>query len=231
MDLAQTEELFKANFDPSQARDDQGRWTDEGDEGRAGNITPASGRSPSHSNPWAWGDFPNPDFRNRLAVAEQTADRPHYGYREVHDSRDLRGHRNLAVGRYQMTPLALESAGMMDRNGNWTGKYGIHSQAQFLANPAAQERALSDYLADNERQLQALGAFGHLGQTIDGLQDRFTVTRAGLMAAAHRYGAPATRHYLHRIAGHGYSSKELDLTGQERAIETRLRTFSGASYE
>ena len=90
---------------------------------------------------------------------------------------------------------------------------------------------LSDYLRDNERQLRALGAFGLLGQTIDGLEDRFTVTRAGLMAAAHRQGAPATRHYLDRIAGHGYSSRGLDLSGQQRAIETRLRTFSDATYE
>lgn len=179
--LAQTAELFKANFDPSQARDDQGRWTDEGHE--ASNMIPAHVRSRSRGNPRAWEDFPNPDFRNRLAVAEQTADRPHYGYREVHDSRDLRGHRNLALGRYQMTPAALQAVKMMDRVGHWTGKYGIGSQAEFLANPQAQERALSDYMYDNERQLEANGAFDHIGATLEGLRDRFLVTHAGLLAA------------------------------------------------
>jgi hypothetical protein len=120
---------------------------------------------------------------------------------------------------------------MMDRHGNWTGKYGIHSQAEFLADPEAQEHALSDYLADNERQLRARGAFAQIGETINGLEDRFTITRAGIMAAAHRYGAPSTRRYLNRIAAHGYTSKGLDLSPRQRAIETRLRTFSRASYE
>jgi len=64
----------------------------------------------------------------------------------------------IALGRHQMTILALQAAGMIDAAGNWTGQYGISSQAQFLASPDAQERALTDYLNDNARQLQANGA-------------------------------------------------------------------------
>lgn len=229
--LARTARLLKANFNTDQPRDEQGRWTDEGDKGQAGNLMPASARARSPRNPRAWEDFPNPDFRNRLAAAEQSVNRPHYGYLEVHDSRDLRGHRNLALGRYQMTPAALQAVDMMDRQGNWTGKYGVRSQADFLANPEGQERALSDYMRDNERQLRANGAFDHIGATVDGLRERFPVTRAGLLAAAHRYGARETRDYLNRIAGNRYTSKGLDLNRRELAIETRLRTFSEASYE
>jgi len=48
---------------------------------------------------------------------------------------------------------------MTDRNGQWTGKYGIHSQAEFLGDPDAQEKALTDYLADLDRQLHANGAY------------------------------------------------------------------------
>ena len=71
---------------------------------------------------------------------------------------------------------------MVDGSGRWTRKYGIHSAPEFLANPEAQEMGLTDYLSDNERQLQAHGAFDHLGQQIDGRAAPFTVTRAGLMA-------------------------------------------------
>ena len=111
------------------------------------------------------------------------------------------------------------------------GKYGINSRAEFLANPEAQERALSGYLGDNERQLKANGAFAHIGETIDGLKARFPVTRAGVMAAAHREGAPATKDYLTRIKANRLTSKGLPLKPPDRPIETRLRTFSETSYE
>jgi hypothetical protein len=130
-----------------------------------------------------------------------------------------------------MAPLALLAAGMWDANGNWTGKYGIHSRAEFLADREAQENVLSDYLVATERQLRATGAFAHVGETIDGLKARFPVTRAGIIAAAHREGATATADYLDRVAAHGFTSRGLVLKPQDRPIETRLRTFAAAAYE
>lgn len=94
----------------------------------------------------------------------------------------------------------------MDRAGNWTGKYGVHSPAEFLADPEAQENALTDYLNDNIRLLHANDAVAYIGETIDGLKARFPVTLAGLIAAAHREGAPATAHYLDRIAAKRFTS-------------------------
>ncbi len=120
---------------------------------------------------------------------------------------------------------------MINANGSWTGKYGVHSRAEFLANPDAQEKALSDYLADTERQLRANGAFAHIGETIDGLKARFPVTRAGIIAAAHREGAPATEDYLNRIRANGSTSRGLRPKPRDRPIETRLRTFPATSYE
>ena len=84
---------------------------------------------------------------------------------------------------------------------------------------------------DNERQLKANGAFAHIGETIDGLKARFPVTRAGVMAAAHREGAPATKDYLTRIKANRLTSKGLPLKPPDRPIETRLRTFSETSCE
>lgn len=130
-----------------------------------------------------------------------------------------------------MLPDALRAAGMLDTPGNWTGKYGIRSGAQFLASPDAQERALTDFLNDTERQLRALGAFAFIGTTIDGRRGRFTVTRAGLVAASHRQGAPATRDYLIMLQENGFSSTRAPLTHRALRVETRLRTFAGASYD
>lgn len=148
----------------------------------------------------------------------------HFGYGAVNQ-------KTGALGRYQMTPTALRATGMIDADGNWTGKYGIDSRAQFLAAPEAQEKVLTEYLQDSERQLKANGSFEFVGKEIDGLRAHFTVTRAGLIAAGHREGARAVHGYLDRIIRNGSTSQGVSLTREERAIETRLRTFADAPYE
>jgi hypothetical protein len=223
--LARAEALLKFNFNSAELRDRQGRWArDEA----AGLITPIRAGGPSAGSPGrvgrAWESQPNAGFRNRLATAEGNADKPNFGYGEVNEKAG-------ALGRYQMTAAALRAIGMIDAAGNWNGKYGVHSRAEFLADPEAQEKALTDYLQDTERQLKANGSFDFIGASIDGLVSRFTVTRAGLIAAGHREGPTATRRYLATIGSNGFTSRGLDLTRQQRAIEMRLRIFSDAAYE
>lgn len=171
-----------------------------------------------------WESYPNSEFRARLAEAEQTVDRPNFGYTEVNSQ-------SGALRRYQMRPNALRAAGMIDANGKWMGKYGVYSRADFLANPGAQEEALTDFLNDLERQLRVNGASEFVGSTIGGLQAQIPVTRANLLAVAHREGAQATRRYLDKIAANGFSSRGLRLTPENLAVETRLRTFADARYE
>jgi hypothetical protein len=130
-----------------------------------------------------------------------------------------------------MKPDALRAADMMDASGNWTGKYGIHSAAQFLASPEAQENALTDLLNDTGRQLQANGAFGYIGKKIDGRIAPFTVTRAGLIAAGHREGARYTHEYLRAAEAYGFVTRGRDLRSEYQRVETRLRTFADARYE
>jgi hypothetical protein len=125
----------------------------------------------------------------------------------------------------------LRAIGIIDADSSWTGKYNIRSPVQFLASPEAQERALTDFLNDTERQLRAFGAFEFIGTTIDGRRGRFTVTRAGLIAAGHRQGAPATRDYLITLQENGFSSARAQLTWRGLRVETRLRIFAGASYD
>jgi hypothetical protein len=105
------------------------------------------------------------------------------------------------------------------------------SGAEFLADPEAPEKALTDYLADLERQLHANGAFAHIGERINGLQARFPVTRAGIIAAAHREGARRTVDYLNRIKANSLTSNGIPLKSWDPDIETRLRTFSATHYE
>ncbi|MGH7059005.1 MAG: hypothetical protein ACREFH_01360 [Stellaceae bacterium] len=238
--------MLKAGFNPDEPRDARGRWTEDsgnnfvfilddpgdGPDGSAGSSgrnpvpTGAGGNGPAVGR--AWEHYPNADFRNRLATAERTAGHANYGYGEVNNGNDPI---HVALGRYQMTPVGLKAAGMMDHAGKWTGKHGVHSRAEFLADPEAQEKSLTDYLNDNIRQLRASGTFAHVGETIDGLRARFPVTRAGIIAAAHREGARATADYLNRVKANGLTSKGLLLEPEDRPIETRLRTFSGARYE
>jgi hypothetical protein len=130
-----------------------------------------------------------------------------------------------------MTQLGLQAAGLMDALGNWSGKYGADSSTEFVANPEAQERALTDLLGDTERQLRANGSFNYIGSIIDGRNGRFSVTRAGLIAAGHREGAGETLAYLRALRDSGFSSVRANLTTQDLAVETRLRTLADASYE
>ena len=111
------------------------------------------------------------------------------------------------------------------------GKYGIHSAAQFLASPVAQERALTDFLNDIERQPRANGSFDFVGTTIDGRRARFTIARAGLLGAGHRQGAKDTRGYLDDVQSSGFSSARARLTREQLRLETRLRTFADLPYE
>ena len=231
--------LAKANFNLAQLRvpagnPDGGEWTGEGggdgecagSSGGGSALNPGAGGSepPDANSERVWGRFPNADFRNKLAIAEQTADKPNFGYGEENPE-------SSAQGRYQMKPDALQAAGMTDASGKWTGKYGIHSATQFRASPEAQEMALTDLLNNTERQLRANGSFSYIGTTIDGRVARFTVTRSGLIAAAHREGAAETRTYLRILQNSGFSSARATLTGHGLRVETRLRTFAGAPYE
>ena len=228
-----------AKYDPNEPRvpagnPEGGEWTSDGSAGDelTGSSTPsrAPGPGAGESDPRrlggdrVWERFPNPDFRNKLAIAEGSANKPNFGYGEAN-------RRSGALGRYQMKPNALHAAGMIDGQGKWTGKYGIHSAGQFLASPEAQEKALTDYLDDAERQLRANGSFNYIGTTISGRVAPFTVTRAGLIAAGHHEGARATRAYLTNVQNSGFASAQAKLTDRGLHVETRLRTFADAPYE
>ena len=135
-----------------------------------------------------------------------------------------------------MTVGALKEGGMMDKDGRWTGKYGVRSAEDFLKDRTAQEKALSDYFDKLGAQLEAKvgepeekSPMGRIGQKIEGIKAEFEVTHNGLYAAAHRWGAGMLRDYLNFEEKNGWKSDFSKLPEEKadafKAIETRLREF------
>lgn len=98
------------------------------------------------------------------------------------------------VGLFQFGEAALQDVGLYtgdgtsknDWTGNWTGKFGVTSLDDFLANPDAQTHAVTVYHAQVWHTLRRVyGAETYLGSTLNGI----TITQSGLVAAAHLVGA------------------------------------------
>jgi Ca2+-binding RTX toxin-like protein len=103
------------------------------------------------------------------------------------------------LGKYQFGELALIDVGYYTPDGTgandwqagyWTGKNGIDSKADFLADGAAQEQAIRAYMKLQWVYLGATQRFA--GQEIGGLM----VTESGLLAGAHLLGAGAVTAFL-----------------------------------
>jgi Ca2+-binding RTX toxin-like protein len=103
------------------------------------------------------------------------------------------------LGKYQFGELALIDVGYYKddatdandwKSGYWTGKNGIDSKADFLADGAAQEQAIRAYMKLQWVYLGETERFA--GQTIGGLK----VTESGLLAGAHLLGAGSVTAFL-----------------------------------
>jgi serralysin len=105
------------------------------------------------------------------------------------------------AGRYQFGEAALRMIGYYgldgtaaaDWNNGWTGKDGINSLADWLANPAVQDKALSEwfnYLWTTE--IRDFGLHQYVGTTINGTP----ITESGILAGAHLVGADQVAVYL-----------------------------------
>lgn len=87
-------------------------------------------------------------------------------------------------GLYQMGSGALQDAGYKTASGAWTGKDGINSQADFLANAQAQTNAVTAYHTKAWQTIQYYGLDKYVGQTVNGVE----VTASGLLAGYHLLG-------------------------------------------
>ncbi len=162
-------------------------------------------------------------FRDRIALAEGS--RQQYAIRNPSSG---------ALGRYQFLPQALQDLGWQDASGAWTAaaaRHGVSTDEQFLANPQAQEAAMTAYLARAEQQLSRNGALAQAGGAVTGLDGQAVpVTEAGLIAAAHRRGAGSVARYL----AHRAVNPDAALSPYQRrafaSVEKRLRDFAEMPY-
>lgn len=177
--------------------------------------------------PRAWEAAPNPEFRQRIAQAERSAEHARDGY----------GSRNTssgALGRYQFLPNSLLDLGWKNAQGGWTPlaqRHGVGSEADFLASPAAQEAAMSHFLRRVEVQLERNGVMTRQGAAVRGLNgEEITLTEGGMVAAAHRRGSGMLARYL----AHRTNTPDAPLSARERsafqAVERRLQDFGQVAY-
>ena len=165
----------------------------------------------------------------RVEVAQHTR-----GPGETGDGYDAKHPRSRALGRYQITPKAFRDIGWQDEYGNWTAKakaQGVASEADFLNKPDAQEAALGAYFKRNDEQLDRNGSRRHLGEKyVSPIGKGFVVTEAGLAAAAHRSGAPMTKHVLEKLEKkrNGHPQK---FTAKENQAIYRMRELADVPFE
>lgn len=175
----------------------------------------------------AWEAAPNPEFRQRIAQAERSAEHARDGY-------GVRNPRSGALGRYQFLPSSLLDLGWKTAEGRWTPlaeRHGVRSEADFLANPAAQEAAMSHFLRRVEVQLERNGVMTRQGSAVRGLNgEEITLTEGGMVAAAHRRGSGMLARYL----AHRMNTPDATLSARERsafqAVERRLQDFGQVAY-
>lgn len=190
-------------------------------------LTPVVARTVQPVALRAWEGQPNAAFRQRIAEAERSAEHREDGYA-------LRNPVSRALGRYQFVPAALCDIGWMDASGGWTAvaqRHGVTDEAGFLASPAAQEAAMSAFLARQETILDRGGMLAHAGATITALDgSSITLTEGALVAAAHRRGAGMLARYL----AHRRDTPDAPLTPAQRSafesVESRLRGFADLAY-
>ncbi len=127
----------------------------------------------------AWAGTTYPDFLKALGQRESSMNQfavNRYGY----------------AGLFQMGSLALQDAGYKTATGAWTGKDGINSQADYLADAQAQVNAVTAY----QQKAEAFILSQHLdiafGTTVNGVQ----ITASGLIAGYHLVGPGALRNYI-----------------------------------
>jgi hypothetical protein len=186
-------------------------------------------RGVAHSGvgPRPWEAAPNPEFRQRIAQAERSAE-------HVRDGYGVRNPRSGALGRYQFLPSSLLDLGWRSAQGGWTPlaeRHGVRSEADFLANPAAQEAAMSHFLRRVEVQLERNGVMTRQGGSVRGLNGQeISLTEGGMVAAAHRRGSGMLARYL----AHRTTTPDAPLSARERAafqaVERRLQDFGQVAY-
>lgn len=111
------------------------------------------------------------------------------------------------IGLYQMGEMALVDAGYYEKfkkteakqynndwTGTWTGKNGITSKESFLNNEAAQTMAVKEYHKKTWYYIRNL--HGEQSRIIESGGKKVTLTKSGMIAAAHLVGQSELKIYV-----------------------------------
>jgi hypothetical protein len=133
------------------------------------------------------------------------------------DARDIDEYNTTthARGMYQFLPQSLREIGWMDGNNHWTEtarKNGVRSDHNFLNSKEIQNKAAQAYFEKNYGYVKALDVDGKnpfelVGTRVAGKEGDFTISEAGLMAAAHRHGAGKLKKYLDYMKASNWGAK------------------------
>jgi integrating conjugative element protein (TIGR03758 family) len=131
------------------------------------------------------------------------------------------------AGWYQMGEDALIDAGYYRRDAtpnrndfnpsSFTGKNGINNLADFLASPAKQTQAITDYNQKQWSYITAMGLDKAIGRTINGI----VITESGLLAGAHLVGVGGLQQFINSNGG------IVPRDGNNTPITRYVRDFGG----
>lgn len=139
------------------------------------------------------------------------------GMRESSDRYDVEN-RYGYLGRYQMGKMALQEAGFLDSDGNWTSlanSYGIFSKADFLQSPDGQDAAIQLCHAKLCEYIRNYDLDGYVGTRYYGVE----VTESGLLAVCHLVGAQSLKRALLK--------NEMVYDGNQVPASEYMELFSG----
>lgn len=125
------------------------------------------------------------------------------------------------LGLFQMGTPRLETLGVRV-NGEWDipGHPEVQSDADYLADPAAQKAVFDLHRNDLEERLEREGLFDHVGETVSGVP----ITRTGLLYAAHLGGVGGARALVKRGAARSdeLGTSTLDYLRRGAMVETNM---------
>lgn len=110
-----------------------------------------------------------------------------------------RSRTSSAIGCYQLTDAALKDIGLKDVDGNWIpdNEFGIMSEEEFLADPAANAEAALAYTKKNWGYLMNRGTDGEICRDFGD----FTLDAASLLLGAHMLGWSGVTLFIRCVQG------------------------------
>ncbi len=135
----------------------------------------------------------------------------------------------IYLGRYRLGLKALQNAKFINEHDQWTGRFGVTNEQEFVESPKAQAHAMEEYSLKNDAIMKTYKLYQFIGRFVESVRGRIQVTEGGLFAAAHRHGAKRVKEYFDHQVRNNWQSAFSNLEKQYQIIfgriEKRLRDF------